>query len=90
MKVEIKGGIYRCQLPYNIEPYYSFFGFDASDEDRVKVIDHTIELDIPDDFDPRPGMVAALEKQKKAAMAEFQARITEIDGRIQSLLAIEA
>jgi hypothetical protein len=38
----------------------------------------------------RPGIAKGLEREKQRITAEFQARVTEIDGRIQSLLAIEA
>lgn len=89
MKATINGGIYRCQHTYSDDHYYAFFGFDASDESRVKVMDHTIEVEIPDDFDPRPAMVEALEARKKVITAEFYARVNEINGKIQSLLALE-
>lgn len=44
---------------------------------------------MPDGFDPRSGIVANLEREKAEVTAKFQALITEINGRIQSLLAIE-
>lgn len=51
--------------------------------------DHSFEVEVPDGFDPRSGIVANLEREKAEVTAKFQARITEINGRIQSLLAIE-
>lgn len=62
------------------------------EEDRggrifVKEVQST--FDVPDDFDPAAAQVALLEAEKQKARAEFQARITEIDRQIQSLLAIE-
>ena len=56
---------------------------------RVFVKEHTTTVEVPDDFDPRPAQVAALEAEKQKARADFQARITEIDRQIQSLMAIE-
>ena len=56
---------------------------------RVFVTEHTTTVEVPDDFDPRPQQVAALEAAKQETRAEFQARITEIDRQIQSLMAIE-
>jgi len=53
------------------------------------VREHAFEVEIADDFDPRPGMVASLEEQKRKARAEFAAKVAEIDAQIQSLLAIE-
>ena len=56
---------------------------------RVFVTEHTTTVEVPDDFDPRPQQVSALEAEKQKARAEFQKRITEIDRQIQSLMAIE-
>ena len=55
----------------------------------TEVVHQTAYFDVPDDFDPRPQQVAALEAEKQKARAEFHARVTEIDRQIQSLLAIE-
>ena len=55
----------------------------------VVVAEHEIEVEVPDGFDPRPAMVAALEEQKRLAQVEFSRTVIEIDRRIQSLLAIE-
>lgn len=64
--------------------------WDASLADgRVFVKEHLTTVEVPDDFDPRPQQVAALEAEKQKARAKFQARITEIDRQIQSLMAIE-
>lgn len=64
--------------------------WDASSADgRIFVKEHLTTVEVPDDFDPRPQQVAALEAAKQKARAEFQARITELDRQIQSLLAIE-
>lgn len=55
----------------------------------VLVREHEIEVDVPDDFDIRDGLVANLEAEKQAVMAAYQKRVTEINAQIQSLLAIE-
>ncbi|MBS6362126.1 hypothetical protein [Burkholderia sp.] len=70
---------------------YSFWECDMSKSfpEYVKVCDHSFEVEVPDGFDPRSGIVANLEREKAEVTAKFQARITEINGRIQSLLAIE-
>ena len=56
---------------------------------RVFVKEHTITIEVPDDFDPRTLQVQMLEAEKQKARANFQASITEIDRQIQSLLDIE-
>jgi hypothetical protein len=90
MKVTIKGAIYATQWKWEKKPSsYDFYCFDASDEHTVKVMDHEFTVEIPDDFDTRPALVAQLEQEKQKLSAEFQARVTEINAQIQSLLAIE-
>lgn len=61
----------------------------SGNENLVIVREEDIVLDVPDDFDPRPVMVDALREQKVAVMAEATKRATQIEQRIQSLLAIE-
>ena len=93
MKIELKGYLF-CRL-YGGKPEFELLPWDcriwdaASVDGRVFVKEHTTTVEVPDDFDPRPQQVAALEAEKQKARAEFQKRITEIDRQIQSLLAIE-
>jgi hypothetical protein len=51
--------------------------------------EHSFEIDLPDDFDPRALQIAALEAEKQKVRAEFAARITEIDRQISKLQALE-
>ena len=89
MKVTIKGFInYKKDGWYDGDDYL-FNKYDMSEHGYVTVMPHEIAVEVPDDFDPRPHQVAALEAEKQKARAEFQARVTEIDRQIQSLLAIE-
>ena len=48
-----------------------------------------VEVDIPDDFDPRPQQIKALEEKQRAAGAAFSALTTEINRQISELQAIE-
>lgn len=92
MKVEIKGyilfGQNEWEVRYGEKPYFVFKQFDEI-EGFVTVQEHSFTVEVPDDFDPRPQMVVQLEAEKKKVRAEFQARVTQIDAQIQSLLAIE-
>lgn len=95
MKVVVNGFIIATQDKWQKKPEFVFREYDSSQyssdtELRVLVAKHTIEFEVPDDFDMRPGIVKGLEREKQRITAEFQARVTEINGRIQSLLAIEA
>jgi hypothetical protein len=58
-------------------------------EDRVYIGEQTVEVDIPDNFDPVPKQVAALEKEKLKALAEYTKTVAEINERLSKLLAIE-
>lgn len=93
MKIELNGYLF-CRLICG-KPEFELLPWDCrtwdavSVDGRVFVTEHTTTVEVPDDFDPRPLQVQALEAAKQKARAEFQERITEIDRQIQSLLAIE-
>jgi hypothetical protein len=95
MKVTINGFIIAKQDKWTPAPEFVFREYDSSKyqcegECLVMVKPHTVEFDVPDDFDMRPGMVENLEREKEKITAQFQARVTQINAQIQSLLAIEA
>ena len=71
------------------KPYKFFNGEPEAFGTYVPVAPHSFTVEIPDDFDPRPGMVASLQAQKEKARAEFAALVTSLDRRINELLAIE-
>ena len=94
MKVTVKGFVF-WKKGYQEEDVFELLPWDrrkwdeTNNDGRVFVKEHTTEIEVPDDFDPRPQQVAALIAEKQKARAEFLARVTEIDRQIQSLLAIE-
>ena len=93
MNIDMKGFVF-CRasggkVEFELMPWDCRTWDALSVDGRVFVKEHTTTVEVPDDFDPRPQQVAALEAAKQKARAEFQARITEIDRQIQSLLAIE-
>ena len=61
----------------------------AGSDSRVFIERREVEIEIPDDFDPAPGQVAALEKQKLEALATYQRAVAEINDRLSKLQAIE-
>ena len=67
--------VYSCKLD---DTYY-----------RAYVCEQKIEIEVPDDFDPRARQIAALEAEKKRVMASYQKRVTEINDRISKLQALE-
>ena len=49
---------------------------------------HSIEIEVPDDFDPVPLQVASLQAEKEKARADFAWNEMRIDAAINNLLAI--
>ena len=65
---------------------YSFKG-DPS-ETMVFIREMQVDVVIPDDFDPVPTQVKALEKLKLAALEKYQNDVAEINERLSRLLAL--
>ena len=88
MKKTITGFIaYRAPL-WSGDDDYRFLSCELPESGYVTVMPHSFEVDIPDDFDPRPQMVKDLQDKKKKLMADFQARCTEIERKISELTAL--
>ena len=95
MKKVIKGFIhYRNNYSSDRDGPYTFLSYDLTGSEyangRVMVQPHEFEIEVPDNFDPRPQQVQALEQEKQKARAEFAARITEIERQISELTCLEA
>lgn len=89
--ITINGGIY---LDTKHDKYsgalYKFIGGTASSWDKyMLVMPYSFTVELPADFDPRTEQVKALEAQKADLHAKFALAVTEINARINSLLAIE-
>jgi hypothetical protein len=56
---------------------------------RTYVGEQEVEVEVPDNYDPRAQQIAALEKQKQKVMADFQKSVAEINERISNLQALE-
>jgi hypothetical protein len=91
----IKGFVTWRASPYTKQPEIGFITYDPRQFDtkdpypRVVVAEHSFEVEVPNDFDPRPEMIELLRAAKDQARAEFAAKVTEYDRRISQLLAIE-
>lgn len=95
MKHTINGHIYWKHSQYMEKPEIIFLSYDIRGfteeqrDGRVHIAEHSFDVDVPDDFDPRPQMVASLKAEKDRLRAEFAAKVTKIDARINKLLALE-
>jgi hypothetical protein len=61
----------------------------TSDKDIVFVGTTDVTFEVPDDFDPRPAQVKALQEKERELRAQFAAAVTEIQRQISQLQAIE-
>ena len=68
---------------------YMFKRWENPENGYTTVKPHTIEFEVPDDFDPRPAQIKALEKKQQEAAAAFHALTVEIKRQIQELQALE-
>jgi len=66
--------------------HYSFSVWEEDDKTPIAKVNLT--FDAPNQADVTAGFVAELNQQKKKLMAEHQNAITNIDRKIQELLAI--
>lgn len=95
MKVQIKSFLNMRHYVWADKPEFILAQWPATDFDpdvyrtNATVCEVVTEHDIPDDFDARPQMIAALEQQRRKAMADHEALMNVIEGRIASLRAIE-
>jgi hypothetical protein len=93
MQVTITGFICARQYNWDLSPSFEFLCYDPSaagfDSNAVVIQPHSMTVEIPDNFDIRPGMVDKLRQERDKVSADFAKRVKEIDDRINSLLAIE-
>jgi hypothetical protein len=90
MKVKTIAHIYYAQ--YSWEETGKYFVMYAKLEDneyQTYVGEQEIEIEVPDDYDPRAQKIAALERHKQKVMADYQKTLTEINDRISNLQALE-
>lgn len=90
MKVTVEGFIIAKQYDWGEKPSFSWSAFDPTpyDKDYAIVGPHTIEFDVPEDFDIRPVRIATLTRRKEELQAKVAAEVAKIDDQIQKLLAL--
>ena len=94
MKVTIKGILHWEKNSWSENHSYGIYRHDMSDMSSENTHYAAIqpvefEVEIPDDFDPRPGIVKGMRETKQRILAEAQVKANEIDEQIQQLLSIE-
>ena len=90
MKIKLTAHIHFIKYSWEPEGEFQLFSVKLDDSNyRTYVSAQEIEVDVPDNYDPRAQQIAALEKQKQKVMADFQKSVTEINDLISKLQAIE-
>ena len=89
MKIKTTIYIHYAKWDWDERGTFEIFIFKADDNDhRTFVCEQEIEIEVPDNYDPRAQQIAALEKQRQKIMADYQKSVTEINERIGKLQAI--
>ena len=90
MKVKTTVHIHYFKYDWDAEGRFEVLSFKADDDNyRTYIGQQEIEIEVPDDHDPRAQQIAALEKQKQKVMADYQKTVTGINDRINKLQALE-
>ena len=90
MKIKTTIHIHYCKWDWEEKGEYLIFSYKFYDDDhRTYVCEQEIEIEVPDNYDPRAQQIAALEKQKQKVMADYQKSVNEINDRITKLQALE-
>lgn len=89
MKVKLTAHIHYQKYPWEEEGSFQLFSCKLDDtESRTYVGEQKVEVEVPDNYDPRAQQIEALEKYKRKVMADFQKTVDEINERISKLQAI--
>jgi len=90
MKKAITVHIYHSQYSWETTPRFQVYSVKMDDCEHMTYMNsQEVEISVPDDYDPRPAQIAALEKQKVKVMADFQKTVNQINERISKLQALE-
>ena len=80
--------LYHSSLSYADDCWSMFASDRMADRYYTYVKPVEIEVEVPENFDPRPGKIAALQAEEEELRAAFAARVTEIQREISKLQAI--
>jgi len=91
MKHTIKGFV--TYTPSHPEPLISWTPYDPRkstySRDTTVVSETEITVEVPDNYDPRKGMITNREAEMKNARADFEAHVTRLKREISELQALE-
>ena len=90
MKIKLTAHIHFRKYDWDENGEYQILYVALPDDETLTYIcAQEVEVEIPDNYDPRAQQVAALEKRKQKVMADYQTMVEEINNRISKLQALE-
>jgi hypothetical protein len=89
MKIKVTAHVHYVDYPWDDDKFKLFSCKMDGDETHIYIASQEVEIDVPDNFDPRPAQIAALMEQQTKAAADYQKTVTDIQRRISELQALE-
>ena len=90
MKIKLTAFLHFRKYAWQKDGEYQIFYARLPDDDTLSyVCEQEVEIEVPDDYDPRAQQIAALEEKKLEDMAHSQKMVTDINDRISKLQALE-
>ena len=86
----ISGYVTYHKYDWSDKPVVNFCPWKPSEDHETAIVcPHEFEVEVPDDFNPVPKMLAGLEEKKRELRVRLAKELAEIDDRISKLQAIE-
>jgi hypothetical protein len=90
MKIKTTVHVHYIKWDWDNEGRYYAHALKMDDTEAISYIcEQEIEIEVPDNYDPRAQQIAALEAQKHKVMADYQKTVTDINDRISKLQSLE-
>jgi hypothetical protein len=90
MKLKLTAFLHFRKYAWQKDGEYQIFYARLPDDDTLSyVCEQEVEIEAPDDYDPRAQQITALEKKKQEVMAHYQKTVNDINERISKLQALE-
>jgi hypothetical protein len=90
MKIKLTAHIHYAKYSWEDKGEFQILFCKLEDDDsRTYIGEQQVEVEVPDNYDPRAQQIAALEKKKQKVMADYQKSVNEINDRISKLQALE-
>jgi hypothetical protein len=90
MKIKLTAHIHYSKWNWEDKGQFQIFSCRFGDDDhRTYVGEQEVEIEVPDNYDPRPQQIASLQRQRNSAMADYQKTVNEINDQISKLQALE-